>query len=60
LFICSTGVGTQSHSSRPNCVMGNFKIGSQELFARAEIEAHPPDLCLLSSYHYRLEPQVPG
>jgi hypothetical protein len=62
-FVCLFAVlrlELRATPSRPNCVMGNFKIGSRELFARAEIEPHPPDLCLLCSYHYRHAPQAPG
>jgi hypothetical protein len=41
-------------------VMGFFKIGSFELFAWTGFEHEPPELCLLSSWDYRHEPQVPG
>jgi hypothetical protein len=40
--------------------MNFFEIGSYELFAWAGLELDPPDLCLLSSWDYRREPQVPG
>jgi hypothetical protein len=45
------GAYTLRHSISPFFVMGFFffEIGSQELFAWAGFEPHPPDLCLLSS-----------
>jgi hypothetical protein len=51
---------TLSHSTSPFfCVLGFFKIGSQELFVWAGFKPDPPHLCFLSS-NYRHELPVPS
>jgi hypothetical protein len=40
---------TLSHSTSPFFTVGFFEIGSLKLFAWADLNLDPPDLCLLSN-----------
>jgi hypothetical protein len=64
-FFCCPGAWIQGLHLEPLhqpfvCVLDIFKKGSHELLPGLALNVHPPDLCLLSSYDYRLEPPAPS